>query len=788
MNIPIRILIGNTPEPTTTETWGDIIDNWESYAIVWNESSNLGVDPNQAPVLDMFGDEGISIKSVVKDMSDPKKLFTDYSRSFTVPASKKNNRIFKHYYNIDITNGLDSRELIPAKIIMNNTTYKIGNLRVENSRMQNGVATHYKVTFIGKLSELARQMGVDRLNSLDFSALDNTSFVFSDEIANTTKRAVMFPISSRRDRYVVDTSTASLGIENTTNIAYVNATPEDDYGIKERDVVGTLSVGTILDAIETKYGFTFTGAFTADYIRDLYLWLHQTDKTRSGELLEAQTTSLTGSAPSWTINNANLVFNGTGGVPFTPTHIRYFIKAKGTWLGDCSIQLLRNGNVSASQDVSGDYTISVPVDPSSIGDVWSVRAQSDVSSAVSVEIVLISQEYEREDGSGTPDGYYDVADYTITGTANIGTAGTFLISNNLPKMNVMEFLSSIFKMYNIIAEVDGELNVSTKHFDHFMSEGTLKDVTKYIDVSSYEVSRPNIYSSLQMEFAEPKVALELGFLAVNGKQYGELSYTLAGSNGVRLSGSEYKLKLNNQRVPIEPLNNLANNTFTGIAYTQFSDLKGAEQGINPMFTYLTKETSGTSIAFYGNLTMLNSTSYVMPSNTHNTNQGDATYFNQHLGLYFGQELNEYDVNNTFIGIGLWNNFYRGTTAMMFDEDKRRVNFNAMLPQNIIVDLKLSDTLHISNDFYNINSIETNYLTGMSKLNLTLVGRSRLREFDPTSVKVTNLDATSGLYITYIDSITGELTKGFVVASSNATFAMVGRLCGFSHSNYTQEEV
>jgi hypothetical protein len=32
---------------------------------------------------------------------------------------------------------------------------------------------------------------------------------------------------------------------------------------------------------------------------------------------------------------------------------------------------------------------------------------------------------------------------------------------------------------------------------------------------------------MQIEFADPKVALELGFLVVNGKQYGELSYTLS---------------------------------------------------------------------------------------------------------------------------------------------------------------------------------------------------------------------------------------------------------------------
>ena len=93
MKLPIRILIGNIPEPTNTETWGDIINNWEAYAVEWNNSSGLGVDAGQAPILDMFGDESISIKSVVKDLSDPKKLFTSKSRSFTVPASKKNNRI-----------------------------------------------------------------------------------------------------------------------------------------------------------------------------------------------------------------------------------------------------------------------------------------------------------------------------------------------------------------------------------------------------------------------------------------------------------------------------------------------------------------------------------------------------------------------------------------------------------------------------------------------------------------------------------------------------------------------
>jgi hypothetical protein len=48
-------------------------------------------------LVDMFDFESISLKRIVKDLSEPDKLFTDYSRSFSVPASRRNNRIFKHY-------------------------------------------------------------------------------------------------------------------------------------------------------------------------------------------------------------------------------------------------------------------------------------------------------------------------------------------------------------------------------------------------------------------------------------------------------------------------------------------------------------------------------------------------------------------------------------------------------------------------------------------------------------------------------------------------------------------
>ena len=743
-------------------------------------------------VLDMFADEGISIKSVVKDIKDPKKLFTDYSRSFTLPASKSNNKAFKHYYNIDIVNGLDSRELIPAKILMNNATYRTGNLRVDSVRMTSGVAQQYKVTFIGKLSELSRQFGVDKLSSLDFSALDNTSFDFTTEIANLTKRDVMFPLSSRADRFVYDSGTANLELDNTRNIAYVTGTPNDNYAIRANDLVGTLSCGAILDAIEAKYGFSFTGVFENEYIRDLYLWLHQTDKSRDGELLEGVASSLSGSPISthWNVNTGTLIFLGTGGIPETTEHERYLMRIKGTWLGDGKAEILRNGVVVKTIDTSATFSSYLPVNDYGIGDVYTFKALNESSVTVSLQVELLVQEYEREDqNQGGQTGYNGVQSYTINSSAAVGSAGTYYIGPNLPKMNIIDFLSSLFKMYNIVAEVDDNLNISTKHYDFFMSQGTIKDFTKYVSVDSQDVSRPNLYSSILMDFEEPKTALEQGFLAVNGRKYGELSYQLIGAEGVKLSGSEYKLRIDNQRIPIEPLNDLDNNTPTTICYTQFSDLKGAEQSIKPTFTYLTKKSGGDRIALYGSIVTDSTTNYMMPCNTHNNNQAAPTFFNlKSIGLHFGSELNEYDTDSTFTGIGLWNSFYRGTTALMFSEGKRNVKLNAMIPQSQIINLKLSDILSISNQTYNINSIETNFLTGMSKLDLTLVGRSKLMQFNGSQKRIYNNNTSAGLYITYIHSTTGLVTKGFVSANSSQTFYTVGDICGFSNPNWTQEDV
>ena len=52
--------------------------------------------------VDLFEDESVSLTQTIQNVKDIKSIFTDFSQSFSVPASKSNNKIFKHYYNYDI--------------------------------------------------------------------------------------------------------------------------------------------------------------------------------------------------------------------------------------------------------------------------------------------------------------------------------------------------------------------------------------------------------------------------------------------------------------------------------------------------------------------------------------------------------------------------------------------------------------------------------------------------------------------------------------------------------------
>ena len=77
--------------------------------------------------VDMFNDESVVLKSQIQDIKDVGKIFTDFSRLFTLPSSKENNKLFKHYYNESIENGFDARNKKEALLVPIKSPKKMAN-------------------------------------------------------------------------------------------------------------------------------------------------------------------------------------------------------------------------------------------------------------------------------------------------------------------------------------------------------------------------------------------------------------------------------------------------------------------------------------------------------------------------------------------------------------------------------------------------------------------------------------------------------------------------------------
>ena len=128
--------------------------------------------------IELFEDEQINVTSSVQNINDISKVFTDFSQSFTVPASTVNNEIFKHFYQSDIGDPYDPTTLFDHNIRRNAvieidlTTFRRGKIQIEKANIKNGHAENYQLTFYGEIRTLKDLFGEDKLNLLDLSSLE----------------------------------------------------------------------------------------------------------------------------------------------------------------------------------------------------------------------------------------------------------------------------------------------------------------------------------------------------------------------------------------------------------------------------------------------------------------------------------------------------------------------------------------------------------------------------------------------------------------------------------------
>ena len=687
----------------------------------------------QGQRVDMFDDVSVSITDTIKDVRDVSKVFTEYSQTFSLPASKTNNKIFKHFYNNDIQNGFDARIRVPANIELNSIPFKSGYIKLEGVDLKNNTANTYRITFFGNTISLKNLLGDDLLSSLSwldkFSKKpngDNLKIIESDIkqylTTSITKSVdsvdyvapIQVPLITHTQRLYYDSNE---DFRDNGNVHYNHALGNTkDHGVKYNELKYSIKLSIIIKAIEEKYGLTFSDDFFKggdSSFDNLYMWLHRSKgKVTSGGQLE---TSI------YTVNNFSdySLYNGSfmedsvltlyDGYYFNNQVLKLSLITT-TTNADYSVTVFRDGvSVYSASGLTGSITnVSIPVSNNSSYTI-------QISSTQTIT-------FDRADWSYT---YYDSENDFIwetytSSSFNITTSIDFNITQQIPKMKVLDFLTSLFKMFNLVAYVEGSEMV-VKTLDDFYdnpSSGSPYDITKYVDVNSSQVNSALPFREVVYTYKGLGTFLAKQHEQLFNKDWGKEEYK--GSDGLILSEGIFKSEIPFEHMKFERLIDLDTSELTDIQWGFCVDDNQDSYIGNPLIFYMTHKTLPTdgTISFVDDVNGENEairhveiSSYYVPSNS----DFDATEIEDRQSINFSSEKDEWDLVTT--RESLFNSYHKNYISNVFDESNRLKKISAYLPLRILYKYTLADRFIYSGKSYKINSIETDFYTGKSDIEL-----------------------------------------------------------------------
>lgn len=208
--------------------------------------------------LDQFKDESATVVSNVLDISNIEKNLGDYSKTFTVPASKNNNILFKHWYNANIDNQFDARVKVDGRIDIDGMPFRIGAFRLAKVNVKNQKVSSYTINFFGNFVSLKDILGEDELKDLSF--LDSYSHTFSYNNVKTGLQSSLFAgdvkytLASGK-RYYYDSNNSLDETPQMSNIDWDGISGgNSSNGVDYQDLRPSLRLIRIIEAIEQEYG------------------------------------------------------------------------------------------------------------------------------------------------------------------------------------------------------------------------------------------------------------------------------------------------------------------------------------------------------------------------------------------------------------------------------------------------------------------------------------------------------------------------------------------------------
>ena len=766
--------------------------------------------------VDLFKDETVSLTDTIKNVKDIAKVFTTFTKSFTLPASQVNNKLFQHYYNFDIVDGFDARTKKTARIEINHVPFKQGKIKLEGADLKNNQVHSYRVTFFGNTVDLKDIIGDDKLNNLDFvevkasgtatsttsnklvdssatftstvsegdrvknvtdtsfatvtSVDSNTQLTINQDIftsgetyqvllspiwendsvkeklqlqPSTAKNSLITPLITHTRRLIYDSSSNTHNSDTLVNIHHGST----NKGVEYTDLKFALRIHSIIEAIENTYttaksyptSISFSNHFfntTNLNYYNLYMWLHRKSgqvSTVLGELaLNAlvdgfsggvapqgpdQVTGYSASGNTVTFSQGDINATSGGVTSFT---ILVDVATANTQV--YTVTVIHNG-VDVFTTTAASSSSNVTINSSDLGltelnGSYQIRISADAQVVLDNVTFTATGFFKFENLAGSTQTF----NYTNT-TASSGAFTTpnipiFDIQNQMPEIKVIDFLTALFKMFNLVAFVNNSGQIEVRTLDnsdsnsyYHSSNTTTYDITKYVNIESSTVDVALPYKEIKYAYEDLKSYLSIVHQQLFNEEWGTVDYNQDTTDNF-IDGQSYKIIIPFSHFKFERLLNVADSSLTSIQWGWSVNENQEAYKDKPLVFYPLRN-SGQDVSY------LNPNNQDEPIANYNI-PSNSRFLNDTSGednIHFNAENNEYDRPVTSFSGTLFKNYYENYITRIFDSKNRLTKIKAKLPLNILLNFELNDKFKINEQEYRINSITTNLTTGEADIEL-----------------------------------------------------------------------
>lgn len=662
--------------------------------------------------IELFTDEIITINSTITNFNDIAKLFADFTKSFTIPASPHNNEIFKDWYEsamgendpdspINLIEGtaFDHRRTYNGYIEIDTIPFKFGKFTMQKSNVKNGNIDSYSINFTGAISQLNDKFKDDKLNTLNGYEAYNVFYTFPTISTRITEPNydiydVHFPLIGSDHKY-----------------EYLTANPNDitltTGAIYWADLFPSLKLPVILNLIQSTYGITFTGAFlNSTRIKNSELYCKNAEKMVTGT--DPKLINWVSKSPFFaqlSLDDDRLSLNplftwyiGGGNPDAVPSKFKFKININTTStnynLIVTSGPFSGNYGTNTFFNLSGNQSITFFERNMPFTESYSFKfyISSDTEVGFSYDADLKCEIWKNYN-----DGTFAYTFFTANSATGIASSD-LQIRKYIPDISVSDFITSFVKKYNLIIIPKNENTFEFKQLENWYSEGNLKDITEYITNESIDISRPNLYKRIDFKYQKSENILNNRYYTNLNQYYGDLWY----DNPNSAFSESYEIELPFEDVMFERTTGTNFQTATMIDKNQNAYVPAPvilfNNGIEELSVdyYITNDY----------ITFVPKSTYRRYSNEIAIGGTDLTYIHSDN---WGVEVSSWYREN--VSNGLYFEFYSNYILNLYNQRTRVINCKGVFNTNYISELKMNDRIILSNKRYVINTMNTNLSTG-----------------------------------------------------------------------------